>query len=65
MGYKEKEYTTCRRCGGMGKLSRTCPTCRGAKKVNDSWCPTCQGVGELQERCPDCRGQGVVPRFSG
>ncbi|MEL7028550.1 MAG: molecular chaperone DnaJ [Pseudomonadota bacterium] len=49
--------TTCRTCGGMGKvratqgfftIERTCPTCQGAGQVIEDPCEVCHGTGRVQ-----------------
>lgn len=45
---------TCWGCGGRGRQSETCSTCRGSGTVS---CGTCSGSGKVT--CGDCRGQGT------
>jgi molecular chaperone DnaJ len=61
------EPTTCRRCGGSGRLQQvsrsilgefvrttTCPECRGSGRFVEQPCETCHGVGRaLEERSLD------------
>ena len=48
--------TTCRTCGGMGKvraaqgfftIERTCPSCQGRGEVIETPCPACNGSGRV------------------
>jgi molecular chaperone DnaJ len=48
--------TTCRTCGGMGKvrasqgfftIERTCPSCQGRGETIETPCPSCNGAGRL------------------
>ena len=48
--------TTCRTCGGMGKvrasqgfftIERPCPSCEGRGEIIEDPCPSCQGAGRV------------------
>ncbi len=40
-GYRE---TPCSNCGGTGKVTETCPTCKGnGQTAPGTTCPTCNG----------------------
>ncbi len=56
----------CSTCGGRGKSSRQCSTCRGGGQVLDTtgaWykCNHCGGSGLIEERCARCMGTGIEP----
>jgi hypothetical protein len=58
----DKDYTTCRNCGGMGWLEVACPECDGRGDVEGQTCQTCWGHRRVQEKCPYC-DKGRVPRW--
>jgi molecular chaperone DnaJ len=52
--------TTCRRCGGAGRLQQVSRSFIG-EIVRTTACPDCRGTGRLVEHpCGDCRGEGRV-----
>lgn len=62
----------CSRCHGAGDTGGaviTCPTCKGAGKVQrtggrlefQQTCPDCSGTGSRRPPCGLCAGKGVVP----
>lgn len=62
----------CSRCQGAGDTGGaviTCPTCKGAGKVQrvggrlefSQTCPDCEGTGKRRQPCGLCQGKGVVP----
>ena len=62
----------CSRCQGAGDTGGaviTCPTCKGAGKVQrtggrlefSQTCPDCEGTGKRRQPCGLCNGKGVVP----
>lgn len=62
----------CSRCQGAGDTGGaviTCPTCKGAGKVQrvggrlefSQTCPDCDGTGKRRPPCGLCNGKGVVP----
>ena len=58
---KGSRPTTCRRCGGRGRVSVS----QGFFNMVTT-CPDCHGRGErVSEPCPDCHGEGRVRRERG
>lgn len=62
----------CSRCQGAGDTGGaliTCPTCKGAGKVQrtggrlefQQTCPDCEGTGKRRPPCGLCHGKGVTP----
>jgi molecular chaperone DnaJ len=52
--------TTCRRCGGAGRLQQVSRSFIG-EIVRTTACPDCRGTGRLVEHpCEDCGGEGRV-----
>ncbi len=69
--------STCATCSGTGGKpgtgTKTCDTCHGKGKVNETRrsfmgnftttqvCPTCKGAGQIpKEKCTTCRGEGIT-----
>lgn len=58
---KDGKKTTCKTCGGKGKVVSVQQTFLGAMQTQ-SICPDCHGEGEsIENPCPECDGQGRVP----
>lgn len=55
------KVTTCRTCGGQGRVEQVQRTILGAMRTVGV-CPTCQGEGKTAEKvCTKCRGRGSEP----
>ena len=52
------EFTTCRECGGTGRVRFQQNTLFGTT-IREAGCPKCNGTGKIiKEKCPDCNGKG-------
>lgn len=67
----EKEYKTCRNCGGTRErswtITKTCPLCQGTEKIYDKngnfvkYCYSCDNgkvTTKYTEICGECHGKG-------
>jgi molecular chaperone DnaJ len=54
--------TTCRTCGGIGRIRQHRQTILGVIQTEGT-CPDCRGSGRrIEKPCPQCRGEGVEMR---
>ncbi len=54
--------STCRTCGGAGKVLEQAQTIFGYMQTQKT-CPDCKGLGKTYETvCDDCRGKGIVEK---
>lgn len=52
------EFTTCRECGGTGRVRFQQNTLFGTT-IREAACPKCNGSGKIvKEKCPECNGKG-------
>jgi molecular chaperone DnaJ len=56
------DITTCRTCGGIGRVRQQRQTILGVIQTEGT-CPDCRGMGKrIEKPCPHCRGEGVEMR---
>ena len=56
------DITTCRTCGGIGRVRQQRQTILGIIQTEGA-CPDCRGMGKrIEKPCPHCRGEGVEMR---